>query len=266
VATTETFTHYLLHTIILLAILSTTMNKLEKLLLPKAIRIHNKEFLVITSLHPQRSSTARIKGQKLALRLSSYLSQRDLQKTAENLLATMEQKLGKLSADSYLSHFSFKDASVLKTALKPFHLEVTYSKRSRVRIVIDNESIALFLPKDPPPDDQVLMKMLRKKLAVYFKTALEYLVSELNRVHFRSKIKEVKIKELLSRWGSCSNSKVICLSSRLLFVEYSLLEYVIIHELAHLTHMNHSAAFWRLVAKACPEYKTRQQKLKRFIV
>jgi len=49
-----------------------------------------------------------------------------------------------------------------------------------------------------------------------------------------------------------------------LLAPQDLVDYVILHELAHVKEMNHSARFWRLVAKACPDYKERRQKLARF--
>jgi len=58
-----------------------------------------------------------------------------------------------------------------------------------------------------------------------------------------------------SRWGSCSSQNNLSLNTRLMMLPKSMITYVVIHELAHITHKNHSKAFWDLVACYCPSYK-----------
>ena len=65
-----------------------------------------------------------------------------------------------------------------------------------------------------------------------------------------------------SNWGSCSSNKIINLSTRLLFAPPEVIDYVIIHELAHLVEANHSKRFWDLVASKMPNYKEQEQWLK----
>lgn len=65
-----------------------------------------------------------------------------------------------------------------------------------------------------------------------------------------------------TRWGSCNSLGDISLSWRLMLVPYELREYVVIHELAHRRHMNHSARFWNEVAKYCPDYEAKRQQLR----
>lgn len=69
--------------------------------------------------------------------------------------------------------------------------------------------------------------------------------------HFRMRIREMK-----TRWGVCNvKSKTITLNSRLIEYPLEALDYVIIHELSHLIHFNHSSSFWNLVGKYKPDYK-----------
>lgn len=65
-----------------------------------------------------------------------------------------------------------------------------------------------------------------------------------------------------SRWGSCSSKKSISLNMKLLFLPEYLMRYVIIHELSHLTHMNHSHKFWAYVNKFEPNYKEFDKELR----
>jgi predicted metal-dependent hydrolase len=63
------------------------------------------------------------------------------------------------------------------------------------------------------------------------------------------RVRSVTVKEVSSRWGSCSSSGDLCFSWRLVFAPTWILEYVAAHEAAHLAEMNHGPAFWRLVRK-----------------
>ena len=72
----------------------------------------------------------------------------------------------------------------------------------------------------------------------------------------------VKINGATSRWGSCSAKKSINYSWRLIMADDDVIDYVVVHELAHLTEMNHSKKFWAIVESILPDYKTRQEKLK----
>ena len=68
-------------------------------------------------------------------------------------------------------------------------------------------------------------------------------------------VARISIRNQRSRWGSCSRSGHICLNWRLAQMPAMVRDYVLIHELMHLKRMDHSPAFWKLVAAACPEYK-----------
>jgi predicted metal-dependent hydrolase len=67
-----------------------------------------------------------------------------------------------------------------------------------------------------------------------------------------------------SRWGSCDSKKNIHLNSLLLMLPDDLINYVIIHELAHTKNMNHSPKFWQLVEELYPNHKTTKLKLKKY--
>jgi predicted metal-dependent hydrolase len=73
--------------------------------------------------------------------------------------------------------------------------------------------------------------------------------------------KAVKFRRYKSRWGCCSADNVITLNTALLRYEMRLIDYVIIHELAHIRHKHHQKAFWELVAKFEPEWKILRKRL-----
>ena len=75
----------------------------------------------------------------------------------------------------------------------------------------------------------------------------------------------LKIRTYKSRWGSCNSRGLISLNSLLLMAPLETLDYVIIHELCHLRHPNHGAAFWQLVERYCPAPKQHRRWLRQHI-
>ena len=76
------------------------------------------------------------------------------------------------------------------------------------------------------------------------------------------KYNELKFRKMKSRWGSCSSKKTITLNTELMKIEKDLIDYVVVHELAHLTHMNHSKEFHSLVGNYVNDSKLIRKKLK----
>jgi len=72
----------------------------------------------------------------------------------------------------------------------------------------------------------------------------------------------VKINGAKTRWGSCSGQKSLNFSWRLIMAEDEVIDYVVVHELAHISEMNHSGRFWAIVAGVLPDYQERQKRLK----
>ena len=72
----------------------------------------------------------------------------------------------------------------------------------------------------------------------------------------------ITIRDQKTRWGSCSSRGNLNFNWRLLLMPERVMDYVIVHELAHRREMNHSAAFWQIVETYLPDYRERRQWLK----
>ena len=74
----------------------------------------------------------------------------------------------------------------------------------------------------------------------------------------------IRITSARTRWGSCSTKGSLSFSWRLIMTPLDVVDYVVIHELTHTVHQNHSERFWKLVEHILPEYKESQKRLKHF--
>ncbi len=101
-------------------------------------------------------------------------------------------------------------------------------------------------------------KILRERAAV----ELPFRLRELARQHGLT-VPAISIRNQRWRWGSCSPTGRICLNWRLVMMPPKVADYIMIHELMHLRRLDHSRAFWKLVAAACPDYEASREWLRR---
>lgn len=96
-------------------------------------------------------------------------------------------------------------------------------------------------------------------------TAEKYIVPRTHQLAKKMDLsfKNISLRQQKTRWGSCSSKKNLNFNWRLVHYLPNIIDYVIIHELAHLVHMNHSKDFWDLVRKYDPEYLKHRGFLKR---
>lgn len=102
-------------------------------------------------------------------------------------------------------------------------------------------------------------KVLMKKAKEYLPYRLEYYAKL-----YGYKYEKCRLSHANTRWGSCSSNKTISLNIGLMKLPEPLRDYVILHELAHLNHMDHSPAFWAEVESHDPRYKIHNKKIKSF--
>lgn len=109
------------------------------------------------------------------------------------------------------------------------------------------------------PSIEKVNEYLEKNSLSYFQERLDIYKCEFtNLPNFRLRIRNMK-----TRWGVCNKaSMTVTLNSQLIHKDVKLIDYVIVHELSHFEHMNHSAAFWKCVESHYPEYKSARKELR----
>lgn len=137
---------------------------------------------------------------------------------------------------------------------------VAYRRRDGQRSVRHRELGNTLVLTGKTDDVDLCRKALRRWLAKVARRAFEPLLSELSAA-YGLPYRRMQVRAQRTCWGSHSSSGTISVNLCLLFVEPGVLRYLLIHELCHARHMNHSAAFWRLVRQCEPAYRRLDRKL-----
>lgn len=98
---------------------------------------------------------------------------------------------------------------------------------------------------------------LKKQARVYFAERIEHFANIMGLKYGR-----ITITSAQKRFGSCSSQGNICFSYRLMLYPEKAREYVVVHELAHLIHMNHSKEFYGVIESVLPDYRQRKRMLR----
>lgn len=133
-----------------------------------------------------------------------------------------------------------------------------FYNRQRAWILEQQQRVARLrdlLPEDLPENEQ---RQLRIRARRELPARLLELAEPLGLT-----VRRISVRNQRQRWGSCSPSGLICLNWRLITMPDWIRDYVLYHELMHLKRMDHSPAFWRLVAQVCPRYQEARRWLRR---
>ena len=112
-----------------------------------------------------------------------------------------------------------------------------------------------------PPGAWDVRPLIEADLRLLARETLVPRLHELAALH-RLEVSRVTIRNQRSRWGSCSRGGRIALNFRLVQMPAAISDYVLIHELMHLSQQNHGPRFWRLVEAACPAFRAAERWLK----
>lgn len=161
----------------------------------------------------------------------------------------------------------FEDGDRLQVGDRSYRLRIGFFDRSTHAAKLREGEIELRLSQAETNRHELakaVRHLLSRVVAQDFHPEITARVHQLNQQHFRQPVEGVQLKYNVTNWGSCSAKRNINLSTRLLFAPPKVIDYVIIHELAHLVEMNHSRRFWDLVAAAMPDYEEQEKWLKKF--
>ncbi len=131
-------------------------------------------------------------------------------------------------------------------------------KSSWIKSVQEKLKTRVVLPK--PKTYNEFLHLKKQTLALVKEAIAHY------NTHNTFTYKKISIKTGTSRWGSCSARKNLNFHYCLALLPAPLAHYIVVHELCHLIHLNHSAAFWSLVSQTIPNYKIKRAQLAHYII
>lgn len=154
--------------------------------------------------------------------------------------------------------------------LKTFAHELVYRKieDGKPYIKVDREFITVYYTSDEMLASETVQEHIRTAIEKVLKNeALKYLPPRVD--FFASKhglkYKGISVKKMRTRWGSCSSTGKLNFNIHLMRLPVHLIDYVILHELAHLKHHNHGAGFWKYLDElAGSNSKRMSQEMKKF--
>lgn len=176
------------------------------------------------------------------------------------------EKQLKKNEDYLREHFktkSYQTGDTLVVGDRSYVLDIQNSDNKTHSGKLRNGTIYLFINQSQSGYQKAIKTLLSRIVGNDFLPEIKRKVKEFNHLYFQVPVEGVKLKYTSSRWGSCSSKGNLNFSTRLLFAPEEVVDYVIIHELAHRIEMNHSPHFWKLVSDAIPDYKKHETWLKK---
>ena len=181
---------------------------------------------------------------------------------AKALVSSSRRQIRKLVSE-HQDNFSYTSDQQIG---KSHHLRIQRNG-DMPEVKISGTHIIATIPQDIAIQSQAAQQLIRDKILVALrKEAKGYLPRRLKFLadKYQFSYEKVKLTHASSRWGSCSSSGTISLNIALMNLPFELLDYVLIHELSHTRHMNHSDKFWREVGAIDPDYKRHRSALKNY--
>lgn len=212
-----------------------------------------------------KHSRAICRGDTIVIRLAKNLSKSEEQEHIRSLLRRMTQLVLEEQEKTLISPFTHllqggQTQTVKLSTNARIHIALQAGKKTSVKQTARGWTLTV----GPALRRKALHRALWNIIAETQRQRITALVHTINQQTFRVSVREVRLQFATTQWGSCSPSGVIMLNTALLFVPPSILRYVIVHELAHRLHADHSPAFWRAVERGMPTYKRAYMLLKQY--
>ena len=174
----------------------------------------------------------------------------------KNLIERKKEWINKNIDRSRKNHKKIDQISNGFITFKGLVLQLIYKKSNFERITVEDNELKIFY-SEKSKSRQLIIEWLKLQANNFLRARLSFLSKRIN-IEFNS----LTIKSYTARWGSCNIKGDIFLNWKLIMLPESVIDYVLIHELAHINVPNHSSKFWELVKKKDPHYCKNKKWLK----
>lgn len=133
--------------------------------------------------------------------------------------------------------------------------------RCRIELLEDKLQVQIY---SGTPENQYATKIKEALLYWYLEKGIEVITDKVNFYSEKMGVtyKKINLKNVTSIWGSCSPTNCLSFNRKLVMAPHEVVDYVVIHEVAHMVHRNHSSRFWSLVSQFDHQYKSHRRWLK----
>lgn len=237
------------------------MQRLEKKILP----IGSQRYAVNIHYESRYGSRVSITNRGINIRISDKLSIAEQTKQIEEHLKWAQEKIAqRLKQAPPLPPYS--DGSTVTFMEQAFEISILQdAPGENILSRMDLASKKLFFRFPAHATERAIQKnigiLLQDFMSQYFLPIIQERILHYNKMHFQKRIAKISLRNTSTRWGSCTHDGKISISSRLLFAPIWVVDYVLLHELCHLVHHDHSASFWKLVEQVCPNYRAAEKYL-----
>ena len=224
----------------------------------ETLEVNGFKYLVKIHYVHRRNCRVSIRKKAINIRIPSILNQEEKTRQLTRMKTWAKNKL-KENPDRFKpeSQKEYKKGDKLKIADDEYILKIEFKdkKNSSARLTGNTIQLSISSNLSRIQQNNHISSLISRCVGSKRLPKLQRKIKELNEKYFNRKLNKIFFKHNKSNWGSCSKAGNINISTRLLFAPDEVLEYVCIHELAHLIEHNHSKRFWTLVGKAMPDYK-----------
>lgn len=164
---------------------------------------------------------------------------------------------------NHIRKATYKNGGEIEYLGRKLILDIFEDNVDKLSIYINENKLIIKLPKhkrDLIPEEMLkteILRFLKEQAKVILKQRARFLSEK-----YKFEPNRVVVKEQKTIWGSCSSKGNINLNWRLVMMPLEVIDYVVVHELCHLKHHNHSNRFWSLVNEIMPDYEERRRWLK----
>ncbi|MNB85457.1 WLM domain protein [compost metagenome] len=194
-------------------------------------------------------------GKKISIHIDSSgrITLKVPKKTSEETIKSVVERNGKMIVEKLQSLEAARETPKMIRAYEDEGKFLYLGKYYSLHELIETAELS---------EEQLQLKL--KKF--YFSSCKKLIGERITRyqTQLRVKPKSIEIVESRTKWGSCSSDKKLTFNYRLAMAPVEVIDYVIIHELCHLLHMNHDRSFWRRVGSLMPDYKEKEEYLARY--
>ena len=234
----------------------------QKKVFSEYVELNGSPQKITIYLEKRRNCRASIVRDGLNIRVPLYLSQKE---RARRIQSLKEWGMNKLAQRPVQTNASYQNQAQLTIGSKTYQLDIRNDEGKSGASWVDGHNLMVKLPAHLPEAHQqeLCRKLVRKAVAQDHLPYIQEKVRLLNERHFQQEIHRIRLRYNHSNWGSCSSNRNITISTRILLAPEHVIDYVCIHELAHLIEPNHSHRFWRLVRQAMPDFREKECWLKK---